>query len=161
MKLLVDTSVWSLALQRRDAAGLSEEQKRLRSMLKQAIEDGQVAMLGPVRQELLSGIRERAQFDRLKVALEPFLDEVLASADYVDAARLYNECRARGVQAGTVDMLLCSVAARRGWELLSADEGMLRCWTIARPLLSMEREAVGENVPSPAIATRGRKKKGR
>jgi len=50
--LLVDTSVWSLALRRKKAEVLSGEQM-LAAALAQAIADARVAMIGPIRQELL------------------------------------------------------------------------------------------------------------
>ena len=59
MKLLVDTSVWSLALRRRASATLSAEEKRLTAVLAEAISDGRVVMIGPIRQELLSGSKSR------------------------------------------------------------------------------------------------------
>ena len=74
MKLLVDTSVWSLALRRRPSAVLSAQEKRLTAILTEAITDGRVAMIGPIRQELLSGVNEQAQFNRLRSALRAFRD---------------------------------------------------------------------------------------
>ncbi len=132
MKLLVDTSVWSLALRRKDTAGLSPEEQRLRSELAQAIQEGRVAMIGMIRQELLSGIKEEAQYKKVKAALDAFLDEPIETADYEYAARLYNECRSRGCEAGTVDRLICAVALRRSWEVLSSDGALNRCLAAAR-----------------------------
>ena len=45
-------------------------------------------MIGLIRQELLSGIREQAQFEKVKSALALFLDEQIDTADYEHAARL-------------------------------------------------------------------------
>ena len=87
MKVLVDTSVWSLALRRRDSAGLSPEEQRLKAELAQAIEDGRVVMIGMIRQELLSGIKEQVQCERVKGALDAFLDEPIETADHEYAAR--------------------------------------------------------------------------
>ena len=131
MKLLVDTSVWSLALRRQTAAGLNADEQRLAEQLTQAIQDGRVVMIGPIRQELLSGIKEEAQFDKLKRALDPFRDEPIETADYEQAARLYNLCRSQGAEAGTVDLLICAIATRRKWQVLSNDAGLNRCLAIA------------------------------
>jgi predicted aspartyl protease len=46
VKLLVDTSVWSLALRRKDAASLSTDEQKLKAELVRAIHDGRVAMPG-------------------------------------------------------------------------------------------------------------------
>ena len=132
MKLLVDTSVWLLALRRRDAASLSEGEQELRTQLTQAIQDGRVAMIGQIRQELLSGIKEQVQFDRVKNALDAFLDEQVDTEDYEGAALLYNACKSQRVEAGTVDMLICAVATRRNWRVLSNDAGLNRCCEIAK-----------------------------
>ncbi len=132
MKLLVDTSVWSLALRRKDPGALVPEERKLKAELTQAIQDGRVAIIGLIRQELLSGIREPAQFEKLKAALDPFVDEPIATSDHEYAARVYNECKAAGVEVGTVDILFCAIAARRGWEVLSSDAALKRCLDIAR-----------------------------
>jgi predicted nucleic acid-binding protein len=124
VKLLVDTSVWSLALRRKNTASLSPDEQKLKAELVQAIQDGRVAMLGLLRQEILSGIKEKAQFDKVKAALDPYLDEPINTNDHLYAARVYNECRNQGVEAGTVDLLICAVAVRRGWEVLSGDGGL-------------------------------------
>ncbi len=131
MRLLVDTSVWSLALRQKSTAGLSVEEQRLTGELTQAIQDGRVVMIGPIRQELLSGIKEEAQFDKLKQALEPFRDEPIETVDYEHAARLYNLCRNEGAEAGPVDMLVCAIATRYKWQVLSNDAGLNRCLKIA------------------------------
>ena len=68
MKVLVDTSVWSLALRRHRHS----ENVRYTSELAQLAADGLLAIIGPVRQEVLSGIRERAQFERLRDRLRAF-----------------------------------------------------------------------------------------
>lgn len=131
MKVLVDTCVWSLSLRRRKApAGLSSEEQRLVAALTEAIRDGRVAMMGPIRQELLSGIKDAAQFERLRSILDAFPDEPITTAIYVEAARLDNLCRTRGVQCGEVDMLLCATAQHSGWTILTSDTGLLRCMKV-------------------------------
>ena len=132
MKLLVDTSVWSLALRRKNTATLSLEEQKLKAELIRAITEGRVAILGLLRQEILSGIKEDAQFEKVKAALDPYLDEPVNTADHEFAARVYNECRSQGVEAGTVDILICAVALRRGWEVLSGDGGLNRCFAVTK-----------------------------
>ena len=127
MKVLADTSVWSLALRRNDTAKLNPEERQLTALLSEALNDGQVVMIGPIRQEVLSGIRNPAQFERLKAALRAFHDEPLDMEDYEEAARLYTRCRSRGLQCGPVDILICAVAHRRRWTVLSNDAGLNRC----------------------------------
>ncbi len=130
MKILADTSVWSLALRRRKTAQLSNAEERLARLLAEAIGDGRIAMIGPIRQELLSGIKESTQFQKLKAALEPFPDEPILTTDYEEAARLYNLCRARGVECGPVDILICAVAVRRHWKVLANDACLANCMVV-------------------------------
>jgi predicted nucleic acid-binding protein len=130
--IIADTCVWSLALRRSSRAKLSQEEQRMVAQLGEAIRDGRVMMLGPIRQEILSGIRDKAQFAKTEGLLEPFPDESLETADYVEAARLFNVCWDHGVQCGPVDMLLCAVAARRRCEILTSDQGLLRCVEVLR-----------------------------
>jgi hypothetical protein len=128
VKVLVDTCVWSLSLRRRKGtAGLSEQEQRLVAALSEGVRDGRIAMVGPVRQELLSGISDTQQFEKLRSTLEAFADEPLTTAIYVEAARLDNLCRKRGVQCAEVDMLLCAAALHYGWTILTSDAGLLRC----------------------------------
>ena len=145
MKVLVDTSVWSLALRRKDTARLSSDEQKLKAKLVEAVQLGRVAMLGVIRQELLSGIKEQAQFEKVKAGLDPFLDETVSTADHEYAARIYNECRSRGVEAGTVDFLICAFAVRRGWEVLSNDGGLNRCLEVAKQLYEQSMAAAAED----------------
>jgi len=130
VKLLADTSVWSLALRRRPTANLNADEKRLVAVLSEAIRDGRVVMIGPIRQEILSGIKEQTHFEKLRTTLSAFRDEPIDSPDYEEAARLYNVCRSHGVQCGPVDILICAVAARRKWSVLANDVLLNRCLQI-------------------------------
>ncbi len=67
MNVLVDTSVWSLALRRKAPHGTSAERE-----LVELISEGRVLMIGAIRQELLSGIRATAQFEKLRDSLRAF-----------------------------------------------------------------------------------------
>jgi predicted nucleic acid-binding protein len=142
----VDTSVWSLALRRKSTAGLTPEEQKLKSELVQAIQDGRVAILGLLRQELLSGIKEKAQFDKVKAALDPYLDEPILTADYEYAARVFNECRGNGLEAGTVDILICAVAVRRGWEVLSGDSSLNHCFAVTKKFHENQKRTSAEQV---------------
>ena len=95
--------------------------------LKDAIQDGRTAIVGPIRQEVLSGIKEPAQCEKLRCALEAFPDETITTGDYEEAARLFNLCRSRGVECGAIDILLCAVASKERWSLLTNDDGIKRC----------------------------------
>ncbi len=78
-------------------------------------------MLGPVRQELLSGVRTDALFEKLRDALRPFPDHELEAADFEDAAACFNRCRRKGVQGSNTDFLICAIALRHEFEIFSTD----------------------------------------
>ena len=120
MNVLVDTSVWSLNLRRR-AAGLNHEEQLVAAELRELIREARVRMIGPIRQELLSGIREQVQYLRLRSFLRAFEDQALTREDYESAAHLGNQCRARGISGSPIDFIICAVALRCGWEIFSRD----------------------------------------
>ena len=119
MKVLVDTSVWSLALRRRTPAHAAVDE------LRRLLAGGRVALAGPVRQEVLSGIRDPATFHRLRDLLRAFPDEPIAAEDYERAAECFKTCRAKGIQGSNTDFLLCAVAERHRLPILTTDEDFL------------------------------------
>ncbi len=116
MNIIIDTSVWSLAL-RRQRTSPSVETRELAELVR----EGRAAMLGPVRQELLSGVRADQQFEMLRDRLRAFPDVPLVAEDYEEAASFFNRCRARGIQGSNTDYLICAAAARRGFGILTTD----------------------------------------
>ncbi|WP_305046405.1 type II toxin-antitoxin system VapC family toxin [Geoalkalibacter sp.] len=121
MKVLVDTSVWSLALRRSHPDGQNPYVRELRELINEL----RVQMVGPVRQELLSGVRHQASFERLRDALRAFPDLVLESCDFERAAEFFNESVAKGVQGSNTDFLLCALADRHGLPILTTDKDFL------------------------------------
>jgi len=117
VKVIVDTSVWSLALRRR-AGGESGESRVLRDL----ILDRKVQMLGPIRQEILSGVRVAADFRKLRDRLASFPDLPLTTEDYVRAAEFFNACRSKGLQGSNTDFLLCSVSSRTAMPIFTTDK---------------------------------------
>lgn len=118
MTLLVDTSVWSLAL-RRDAPPNIAEVAALREAL-----SGRdlVVSTGLIVQELLQGfIPQHAQ---AKIA-ERFSSVGFVQPsreDHVAAAGLRNSCRAAGVQLGTIDALIAQLCIAHDLILLTTDK---------------------------------------
>lgn len=117
MKVVVDTSVWSLALRR----NTQQQDLSVVQRLRELIADDKVVLLSAVRQEVLSGIRSTEQFTRLKDSLRAFPDLPLTIEDYELAAEFYNTCRSNGIQGANTDFLLCAVAYRRNWYILTTD----------------------------------------
>ncbi len=121
MIVLVDTSVWSLALRRRPQGVVTAPQTKHVHTLNDLISDGRVALLGMVRQEILSGIKNADQFVRLQNYLQGFPDVRLETSDYEDAAKMWNTCRSHGIAGNPIDLLICSVASRRQWLVHTVD----------------------------------------
>lgn len=117
MTLLVDTSVWSLAL-RKDTRSSQPEVQQLKDALLGA---DVVVTTGLVLQELLqgfSGAKASAQIIERFAAL-PLLQP--DREDHICAAELRNTCRRAGIQVGTIDALLAQLCIRHELTLLSTD----------------------------------------
>ena len=125
MMVLVDTPVWSLALRRRRGE-LNARERRVTLMLAELIREGRAQLMGVVRQELLSGIREEERFKKLRDYLRAFEDPQPQTGDYEEAARMANLCRRQGVAGSTVDFLICALAGRRNWHILTTDRDFAR-----------------------------------
>jgi predicted nucleic acid-binding protein len=125
MMVLVDTSVWSLAL-RRKQTDLSPAEQDLKTALQELVQDGRAQIVGPVRQELLSGIRAEDSFRKVREALRAFDEPQVRVQDYEEAARINNACRARGIAGSAIDSLICAVAYLRGWEVFTTDRDFAR-----------------------------------
>ena len=104
MKVLVDTCIWSQVLRKKTP------NSNLTKQLKDFIDDGRVVMIGPIRQELLSGISNPSQFNKLKQTLSFFEDIILKTDHFIKAAEFSNLCRKSGIQGSTTDFLICAVA---------------------------------------------------
>ncbi len=125
MLVLVDTPVWSLAL-RRMSTNLNPREQRLTTALQELIRDGRAQLLGPVRQELLSGIRQETSFRKLRDQLRAFDEPRIEVADYEEAAHIHNQCRSRGIAGSAIDFLLCAAASRRDWQVFTTDQDFTR-----------------------------------
>ena len=117
MRILVDTSIWSAALRRTQKAESTSTQE-----LRHLVTDHRVELIGPIRQEILSGIREKAQFEKLERHLAAFPDVPVLTEDYVTASTFFNLCRSKGIQGSNTDFLICSVAVRCGYAIYTTDK---------------------------------------
>ena len=118
MNVLVDSSVWSLAMRR----NTTNNAIAIVNLLRDLIADGRVVLLGAIRQEVLSGVRYKEQFARLREYLRAFPDLELTTEDYELAAEFFNTCRSNGIQGSNTDFLLCAVAHRRGYTIFTTDK---------------------------------------
>lgn len=117
MRVIVDTSVWSLVLRREGKPNIHPAQE-----LKNLIQDHRAQMIGPIRQEILSGLRDPSQFNELKNYLYAFPDIPIITGDYISAAKFFNLCRSKGVQGSNTDFLICAVAVRNKYAIFTIDK---------------------------------------
>ncbi|MGV0028657.1 PIN domain-containing protein [Phormidesmis priestleyi] len=84
MSVIVNTSVWSLALRR------NTPDTSIVNQLRALIAEDEVVIFGAIRQEILSGIRTAEQFVRLRDYLRAFSELPLTHDDYEIAAEFFN-----------------------------------------------------------------------
>ena len=120
MRVLPDTPIWSAAFRRgKDIAGSYREE------LQKLLRHGAVEIIGPIRQEILSGIRESSKFEEVKDRLRSFADLEIGTEDYETAAEYYNRCRSAGIQGSFTDFLICSVSVRHELAIFTDDGDFL------------------------------------
>lgn len=120
MKVIVDTCIWSLALRRNNVTNSTHIAE-----LQKLIEDSRIQMLGPIRQELLSGISSPSQFKKLKNQLAAFPDIMITTENYELAAEYFNLCRARGIQGSSIDFLICATATYYACSIFTNDHDFI------------------------------------
>lgn len=117
MKVLVDTPIWSYAL-RSEREGFGQHVKEFETL----IADQRVLIIGPIRQEVLSGYSEIKKFEKLNRKIKYFENTPIIDEDYVQAAKFSNICRKNGVQGSHIDFLICSVAYRLQAQIFTTDK---------------------------------------
>jgi predicted nucleic acid-binding protein len=121
MKVLIDTCVWSNALR------YNKPDKKITDKLSDLINDGRAILIGPIKQEVLSGISQSAKFNKLKDILSSFEEIQLQGIHFEKAAEFCNTCRAKGIQGSTIDFLICSVAYLEDLEIFTIDKDFELC----------------------------------
>ena len=120
MSVLVDTDVWSEALRKKRG-----KQTAYVDELVGLIQEGSLEIIGPIRMEVLSGIREPEVFDAFSDKLDAFVDRPIETKVYVLAARFFNLCRSRGIQGSNTDFLICACSVHWSIPILSKDKDYL------------------------------------
>ena len=119
MKVLVDTCIWSHVFRH------NKPDADLSGKLNELIKDGRVVMIGPIRQELLSGISDTSQFKKLRNKLSFFEDLSLVSDYFVKAAEFCNICRKKGIQGSTTDFLICAISSLQKLQIYTDDKDFM------------------------------------
>ena len=121
MKVLVDTPIWSYALRSRKKE-YEYETEQLQSLIK----DQRALIIGPIRQEILSGYSDYKKFKILKEKLSYFQNVPIQDSDYESAAEWCNQCRKKAVQGSHIDFLICAVAIRLDVPIFTTDKDFLQ-----------------------------------
>ena len=90
------------------------------------IRENRVVMIGPVRQEVLSGVRNEPQFKLLRDKLKAWPDLRLESEDYERAAEHFNTCRSKGIQGAHTNFLICAIAEKHNLAVLTTDKDFIQ-----------------------------------
>jgi predicted nucleic acid-binding protein len=117
MNVIIDTNIWSQALRKQPTS-----HPNIVDQLTSLLETNLGVILGPIRQELLTGFKEREQFEKLKSDLRQFPDFPIYSEDYELAAEFHSQCVQKGIQCSTVDILICAVAIHHEMEIFTLDK---------------------------------------
>ena len=104
MKVLVDTSIWSYAF-RSNNENFQTEINHLIAL----IQDQRAILIGPIRQEILSGYSDLRKFSKIREKLSYFENTAIEDSDYELAAEFSNKCRKNGISRLTYRFFnLCS-----------------------------------------------------
>ncbi|MBU0675260.1 MAG: PIN domain-containing protein [Proteobacteria bacterium] len=125
MKVIIDTSVWSLALRRNEPID-NEYVLELKELIKEV----RAQLIGPVRQELLNGIKAKKQFNLLKKHLRSFLGPEITTEDYELAAEYFNTARSKGIRGSNTDFLICAISKRYKMPILTTDKDFINYQSI-------------------------------
>jgi predicted nucleic acid-binding protein len=119
MKVLIDTPIWSKAFR---CKKIKSDDKNIVDNLKYLIDEFMEVIIGPIRQELLSGITDEKVFRDLKEKMKGFNDFPIETKDYELAAEYSNICRRNGIQGSNTDFLICAVAVKNNFEISTTDD---------------------------------------
>jgi len=134
--VLVDTSIWSLALRRKTGA----QEDFIVKKLQELIQETRVRIIGPIRQEILSGIKDQKQFELLKTRLRAFPDLHLQEEIFERAAEIFNACRKAGIQGSNTDLLICAAAEQNDLVIFTTDQDFRRYQKYSKFILHEPRK---------------------
>ncbi|MBK8801168.1 MAG: PIN domain-containing protein [Fibrobacteres bacterium] len=133
-QVLVDTNIWSTFFRRN-----KPEDQKLRSNLEMLMQENRISMIGPVRQEILTGIRDYSKFLLLKEYLQAFDDEPITTEAFEYAAKVANECMKNGIAISSGDAIIVSMIALHGFEIYTNDQDFARYKKIVQFIQYQER----------------------
>jgi predicted nucleic acid-binding protein len=118
--VLVDSDVWSEAFRKKGKGGVYIDR------LRELIDLDEVVMIGPIRQEILSGIREKKKFEEIRELLKAFPSQPIEDSVHELAAAFFSTCRSKGIQGSHTDFLICACGVAWKVGILSKDKDFQR-----------------------------------
>jgi len=111
-----DTSALSQFLRRSP-----DTQNDVALQVEKLIDSNELALFGIVRQELLSGVKLPAHFERIDLTTRALPLFFADDEDHTTAARFFNTCRSKGIQGSPIDFLICAMAVKRKFRIYTTD----------------------------------------
>lgn len=118
--VIIDTCIWFLALR-----GKAPKDQPVATELSKLIDENRAKIIGPIRQELLSGYSDKNSYEKLRSKLLYFPNEQIVDSDYEIAAEFSNNCRRSGIQGSHTDFLICAVSVRLAVPIYTTDKDFL------------------------------------
>lgn len=118
--VLIDTCMWSLALR-----GKKPKEIEVGQQITQLIDENRAKIIGPIRQEVLSGYSDKARYEKLRAKFQYFPNEPIADSDYETAAEYSNFCRAKGIQGPHIDFLIYAASVSLYLSIYTNDKDFL------------------------------------
>ena len=116
VRIRADTPVWSAAL-RRSAGTPNPDRAELLKLVGRSL----IAIIGPIRPEILPGIKDPAKSEAVRDPLRTFPDREIETSDYEGAAAFHHRGRSAGVQGSVTDFVLGAVAVRHQLAIFADD----------------------------------------
>jgi len=133
-QVLIDTNIWSTFFRRN-----KPEDQQLRANLEMLMQENRISMIGPIRQEILTGIKDYNKYLILKEYLQAFEDEPVTTESYEYAAKIANECMKNGIAISSIDAIIVAVIVLHGFEIYTNDQDFIRYKTIIQFIKYQER----------------------
>jgi len=122
--IFLDTNILSIAYRRKyEYSEVPIEVILLKQMV---AEHKPIYIPGIVLQEFLSGLREEAQFEKLRKVVESFPIILAKQSHHIDAAKIANLCRRAGVATSIMDCLIATMAIEQKARLFTIDQDFIR-----------------------------------
>jgi predicted nucleic acid-binding protein len=122
MNLLIDTSIWSEALRRKNKSVNSEDTL----LFKIIRNEEEIFITGIILQEILTGIKNEKLFDDINNHLRFFNFVNPTNMDHIQAAKLRNDLAKKGITVASIDVLIAQIAISNNLTLATYDSDFVK-----------------------------------